>query len=106
MLLPFGLPCLPSFQAYQSLGTTVPMIMPDNCADTVTLKKAGAQANGVYFVELYNGKDVTPKNKDVTVYTKEMKKYAKGVVDTDFSRAGFGSIMNIRALLGSMDPRR
>ena len=80
------------------------MIMPDNCADDETLKKAGTQADGVYFVELYNGKQVAPKNKDVKLYTKEMKKYAKGVVDTDFSRAGFGTIMNIHALLDSMDP--
>ncbi len=103
-LLPFGLPCLPAFQAYVSLGTDVPMVMPDNCADDETLKDAGAQADGVYFVELFNGKQVAPKNKDVQVYTKQMKKYAKGVVDTDFSRAGFGSIMNIHAMLDDKDP--
>jgi branched-chain amino acid transport system substrate-binding protein len=103
-LLPFGLPCLPAFQAYQSLGTDVPMIMPDNCADTETLKKAGDQADGVYFVELYEAPGVAKKSKDVKLYTKQMKKYAKGVVDTDFSRAGFGTIMNIHALLDGEDP--
>jgi branched-chain amino acid transport system substrate-binding protein len=103
-LLPFGLPCQAAFQAYQSLGTHVPMIMPDNCADSKTLKDAGNQADGVYFVELFNGKEAAPKNKDVQLYDKQMKKYAKGVVDTDFSRAGFGTIMNIHALLDSMDP--
>ncbi len=88
VLLPFGLPCQAAFQAYRSLGTQIPMVMPDNCADDVTLKTAGAQADGVYFVELYNGKQVAPKDKDVKLYTKMMKKYAKGVVDTDFSRRG------------------
>lgn len=104
VLLPFGLPCLPFYQAYQSLGSHVPVILPDNCSDTKTLKQAGAQANGMYFVSLYNGQPSAPTNKDVKIYTKQMAKYAKGVADTDFSRAGFGTIMNIRNLLGSTDP--
>lgn len=104
VLLPFGLPCLPFFQAYQSLGSKVPVILPDNCGDKETLKKAGAQADGVYFIDLYADSRITPKDKDVKLYLKEMKKYAKGVADTDFSRSGFGTIMNIHALLDNMDP--
>jgi ABC-type branched-subunit amino acid transport system substrate-binding protein len=104
VLLPFGLPCLPAFQAYVSLGTEVPMVMPDNCADTKTLEDAGDQADGVYFVELFLGKEAAPKNKEVKLYNKQMKKYAKGTVDTDFSRAGFGTIMNMHAMLDELDP--
>ena len=104
VLLPFGLPCLPFFQAYQSLGSHVPVILPDNCSDSKTLKQAGAQANGMYFVSLYNGQQITPKDPDVKIYAKQMKKYAKGVADTSFSRSAFGTIMNIHKLLGSTDP--
>ena len=99
-----ALPCLPFFQAYQSLGSQVPVILPDNCSDKATLQKAGAQANGMYFISLYADSRITPNNKDVKIYTKQMKKYAKNAVDTDFSRAGFGTIMNIQAMLGKTDP--
>lgn len=103
-LLPFGVPCLPAFQAYQSLGTDVPMVMPDNCADKETLAKAGASADGVYFVELYNGVEVAPDDPDVKLYTEKMAQYGEGVVDTDFTRAAFGTIMNIHELLDEEDP--
>lgn len=104
VLLPFGLPCLPFYQAYQSLGSDVPVILPDNCSDSETLEEAGDQAEGLYFVSLFNGEQVAPKNKDVKLFTKQLKKYAKGATDTDFSRAGFGTIMNIHDLLDNADP--
>jgi branched-chain amino acid transport system substrate-binding protein len=104
VLLPFGLPCLPFYQAYQSLGSDVPVILPDNCSDTKTLKRAGSQAEGMHYVSLFNGPAVAPKDKDVRIYSQQMKKYAKNAPDTDFSRAGFGSIMNIHDLLDDQDP--
>lgn len=104
VLLPFGLPCQAAFQAYQSLGSDVPMIMPDNCADDETLEEAGGQADGVYFVELYTAPQIEPDDEDVVLYTEQMEASAPDVVDTDFSRAGFGTIMNIHALLDEEDP--
>jgi branched-chain amino acid transport system substrate-binding protein len=104
VLLPFGLPCQPFFQAYQSLGSHVPVILPDNCGDQDTLRKAGTQADGMYFISLYTDPRISPNNKDVKIYTKQMKKHAKKAADTDFSRAGFGTIMNIYGLLNSADP--
>jgi branched-chain amino acid transport system substrate-binding protein len=103
-LLAYGLPCQPAFQAYTSLATDVPMIMPDNCGDPATLKAAGSAANGVYFVGLYKGSEVFPDDPDVQLYDKVMKEAKPDAADTDFSRGGFGTIMNIQALLGSMDP--
>lgn len=104
VLLPFGVPCLPAFQAYQSLGTEVPMIMPNNCSDAETLADAGASAEGVYFVGLYNGNEVAPEDPDVVLYTEKMAQYADGTADTDFTRAAFGTIMNIHELLDDEDP--
>jgi branched-chain amino acid transport system substrate-binding protein len=102
-LLVFGLPCLPVFQAYSSLGTDVPLVLPSNCSDAETLEKAGDQAEGAYFTELYKRQEVFPKDKDVKLYEKKLKKYAKGATDTDFTRAAFGTIMNIHALLDDTD---
>ena len=104
MLLAYGLPCQPAFQAYSSLGTTVPMIMPDNCGDPATLAAAGSAANGVYFVNLYKGSEVFPDDPDVKLYDQVMKAEKPDAADTDFSRGGFGTIMNIQALLNGMDP--
>ena len=104
VLLAYGLPCQPAFQAYSSLGTTVPMIMPDNCGDPATLAAAGSAANGVYFVNLYKGSEVFPDDPDVKLYDQVMKAEKPDAADTDFSRGGFGTIMNIQALLNGMDP--
>src|SRR5260370_33360995 len=62
VLLPFGLPCLPFFQAYRSLGSHVPVILPDNCSDPATLKQAGAQTAGMYSIALYNGHPPSPND--------------------------------------------
>ena len=103
-LLAYGLPCQPAFQAYSSLGTDVPMIMPDNCGDPDTLAAAGAAANGVYFVGLYKGSEVFPDDPDVKLYNQVMEEEKPDAADTDFSRGGFGTIMNIHDLLDGMDP--
>jgi branched-chain amino acid transport system substrate-binding protein len=104
VLLPFGLPCLPFYQAYQSLGSDVPVILPDNCSDTKTLNRAGEQAEGMHYISLFNGPATAPKNKDVKIYAKQMKKYAKNVPDTSFSRTGFATVMNIHNLFDDQDP--
>lgn len=103
-LLAYGLPCQPAFQAYSSLGTDVPMIMPDNCGDPDTLAAAGDAADGVYFVGLYKGAEVFPDDPDVVLYNEVMAEEAPDAADTDFSRGGFGTIMNIHELLDEMDP--
>jgi branched-chain amino acid transport system substrate-binding protein len=102
-LLVFGLPCAPVFQAYESLGTDVPIVLPSNCSDAETLEDAGTQAEGAYFVELFKRREVSPNDKDVKLYQQKIKKYGKGITDTDFARAGFGTIMNIHALLDDTD---
>jgi branched-chain amino acid transport system substrate-binding protein len=103
-LLAYGLPCQPAFQAYSSLGTDVPMIMPDNCGDPDTLAAAGDAANGVYFVGLYKGSELFPDDPEVVLYNEVMAEQKPDAADTDFSRGGFGTIMNIHELLDEMDP--
>ena len=48
--------------------------------------------------------EVFPDDPDVVLYNEVMAEEAPDAADTDFSRGGFGTIMNIHDLLDDMDP--
>lgn len=100
-----GLACIPVLRAYQATGTKVPLVQPANCADPDTLKEAGDLANGKYYVFLEKNEQLDPKDKDVKVYVKAIKKYAKGAENTTTDSAGsaFAAVMNLRALMLELD---
>jgi branched-chain amino acid transport system substrate-binding protein len=103
-ILVFGVPCAPIDRAYASLGTDIPLIQPSNCNDDKTLEEAGSAAEGTYYVNQFLAPSMNPKNADVKLFQKILKKYGKGSIPiTDFSSAGVASILNIEAALDKTD---
>jgi branched-chain amino acid transport system substrate-binding protein len=104
-ILAFGVPCLPLIKAYASLGAKVPLVQPSNCNDPKTLSRAGAAAEGAYYVSEFFAPSTNPKNKDVKQYQRIIKKYGKGnIVPTDFSFSGVATILNAKKVLDTVDP--
>jgi len=103
-ILAFGVPCAPLVQAYASLGTDIPLVQPSNCNDDANLEASGAAAEGTYYVNEFLAPSMSPKNADVKLFQKILKKYGKGTIPiTDFSSAGVASILNIEAALDDTD---
>ena len=103
-ILAYGVPCVPVTRAYASLGTDVPLIQPSNCNDAKTIEQAGDAAEGTYYVNEFYAPLTNPKEKDVKLFKKILKKYApKNIAVTDFSSTGVASVLNIREALQDTD---
>lgn len=105
-LMVLGLPCQPIMSAYASLGTDIPMILPENCSDPDLLGENAAVAEGVYFLGLSNRPDLDTDNADVRELLAALERHADGrVATTDSSLETFSSFMNIHAALDQVpDP--
>lgn len=96
----FGLPCVPSLQAFRGSGSDAKLLQPAQCADSETLDQVGDLAEGSYYIYGQTVPELNPDNPDVKAFVAAVEKYApkEKRASSDFGTGAFQGVMNVADL--------